>query len=485
MIIFAAQLSSIVSGLVFTLLLARNMTQQEYGIWANIFDLVGYFLLFNGLFPFWTLRFVARRKEGAAKTGLLANLIVFLASTTIYIVLAPSLTHAFSISGQYVPLYLIASFQIVNMHLIATLESILRARKPETIGYGLLIEEICKVALAYLFIVRLQQLFLGALLSLIISSSVQILYYLRLTSKDLREKIQWTCVKEWIKGSTANIYNAVGSQMATLPIILLFLLGGQAARGNYQAASTFSNMIAYSLSLSFALYPKLLAESNMKDVTLSLKTMLMFAIPLTTIVLSIPQSLLIILNIHYSEATPVLLLLATDAFVLLISQFYTSVILGTERLDEEAKIPLRKLLKSKIMKVFTLPYIQAAISIPTCLLVLTQFTTDRPANAAAYVTAINLATHTLVLLIQCFTIRTDIPIKIPWKNIGKYMVASGASAAVLYVLPHTTTLLFTFALAVVGAAVYAAILLPIDKEARKLVTGIWKELRNLAIKNKK
>jgi hypothetical protein len=205
----------------------------------------------------------------------------------------------------------------------------------------------------------------------------------------------------------------------------------------------------------------------------------MFAIPMTTIVLSIPQSLLTILNIHYNEATPILLLLAIDAFILLISQFYTSVIFGVEKLDEQAVIPMKKLAKSKIFKVFTLPYIQAAISVPATLYALTQLTAGQPVHAAVYVTAINLTAHTTILLIQYAMMHTAVPIRIPWKNIGKYILASAVTAAFLYILPDTTTLFLTLAIALAGAEVYLVTLLAIDKEARKIVTLIWKEIKSI------
>jgi O-antigen/teichoic acid export membrane protein len=479
-IIFAAQILSVITGLVFTLLLTRNMTKQEYGIWANIFDLVNYFLLLSGIFPFWAIRFIARGKQGAAKTGLLANLVISLISTTFYVALTPLLTGAFHIGGPYVLMYLIAFAQIINLHLILILESVLRATKPQAVGYGLLIEETTKLVLAYVLIIRLQQLFLGALLSIIIAAAVQTLFYISITRKELKQKIQWTYVREWLKGSTANLYNAVGSQLASTTIIMLFLLGGQEARGNYQAALTFANVIGYSLFLSYALYPKLLAENNLKDATSSLKTVLMFAIPITTIIMVTSPSLLIVLNIKYSEAQPILLLLAIDTFVLLLQQFYTSVIFGTEKLDEKATIPLRKLAGSKIFKVFTLPYLQAAISLPTTFIILTQFASGQPVLAAVYVTAINLAAHGMILLIQYAMMHNSVPIPIPWKNIAKYLLASAVAGAALSALPDTTTLTLTFATVLLGIAAYAAILLAIDREARTLVAAIWNEIKNIA-----
>ncbi len=338
--------------------------------------------------------------------------------------------------------------------------------------------------MAYVLIVGFQQLFLGALLSLIVGVSVQVIYYLTLTAGELKQKIQWTYAREWLKGSTVNLYNAIGTQLAAIPIILLFLLGSQAARGNYQAATTFAAMIGYALFLSYALYPKLLAENNMKDVTDSLKTVLMFAIPMTTIVLSIPDSLLTVLKVDYNQATPILLLLAVDAFILLITQFGTNVIFGAESLDEEATIPLRKLARSKIFKVFTLPYVQAAISIPTSLYVLSQFAGGQPVLAAVYVTAINLVAHTATMLIQYAMMHTSVPIKIPWMNIGKYALAATPAAVVLHMLPDVTTITLTVAEVATGAGIYMAILLTIDPEARKIVAEIWKELKNILRRGK-
>jgi O-antigen/teichoic acid export membrane protein len=476
-VIFAAQMISVITGLVFTLLLTRNMTRQEYGIWANIFDLIGYFLLLSGVFPFWTMRFVARHQQGAAKTGFMANLLVSLIFTFLYVSVAPFLTATFNIGPAYSTMYLIAGAQIVNMYLIVVLESILRSKRPQAIGYGLLIEEVCKIILAYIFIVRLQQLFLGALLSLIIAATVQLLFYLKLAAAELKSKIHWSYAREWLKGSTANLYNAVGNQLAAFTIILLFIYGGQAARGDFQAASTYSAAIGYPLFLAYALYPRLLTKNNPKEVTLTLKTILMFAIPMMTIIISLPQSLLTILNVRYYEATPILLLLAVDTFVVLISQFYSSVLFGVERLDEQATIPFGKLVKSKIFKVFSLPYIQAAIGIPTCFYFLSRYANGNSVLAAVFVIVINLGAHIAMLLIQYSIVRNSVSAAFPWRSTGKYVFASAIAAAFLYFIPDTTTLSLTLAVALAGSVIYASILLAIDEDARKIVAAIFKEVK--------
>jgi len=188
------------------------------------------------------------------------------------------------------------------------------------------------------------------------------------------------------------------------------------------------------------------------------------------------KSFLTILNVVYNVAWPILILLALDAIVLLLSQFYSSLLLGTERLDEEAKISLNKLVRSKMFKVFTLPYIQAAIVLPSAYYVLTQLAVSDSVQAVLYVTIINICAHLTTFLGLYVLMRKSVRIAVPWRSIGKYLFASAATATLLYFLPQTTTVLMTAGKAAAGVATYAALLLAIDAEARELVKQIWQEL---------
>lgn len=475
-IIFGAKLISVATGIGFTLLITRNTTSSDYGVWANIFDLIAYFAILATSIPFWTTRFVAHGKEGATKTGLVANLVIAVVSSACYLPLAFLITAAWGTSA-YLVIYLVATIQIINIHVITALEGSLRAMRPQAVGYGLLVEELTKVPLAYVLIVTLQQPLLGAMISIVAAVVVQTVYYLRILSGEFKQKVQWGYVKEWVRGSVANIYQAIGNQIAATVFLLLLSYGTPAARGNYQAAATIASIIAYSSFLSFALYPKLLAEGKMADVTASLKMVMMFAIPMTAGVLAIPDSFLIILDEPYVAATPILLLLALDAFVITLSQFYTNVLFGVERLDEEARIPFRQLVKSSIFKVFTLPYIHAAITLPTTIYVLANFAAGKSLDAAIYVTIINMTARFAMFLVLCLILRRLVKVAIPWKNIAKYIFAAGVMATVLYLFPHPTKITLTLFEVLVGTLIYGALLLAIDKDARTLVVDIFSEIR--------
>jgi len=479
-VIFAAQIISVATGLIFTLLLTRNMTEDQFGVWSNIFDLTAYFTVAVGLFPFWATRFVARKKEGAVKTGLAINLVLALVAMALYVPVVFPATMAFH-SEAFLAIYLIAAFQILNLYLINMLESCLRSTKPRTIGFGLLIEEVIKVSLALLFIVGFHQLFIGAIVSLVVGGALQIAFYIRLVAKDLRERIQWNYVAQWLKGSTVLIYNAVGNSLLSSVFILLLVLTpfGKQARGDYAAAVTFANVIGYASYLSYALYPKLISKGCSEDeVSLNFRTVLMFAIPLATVALAMPQSLLTILNVSYTESAPILQLLTVDAIVVIVSQFYGQCLMGAENLDQEGKISLRKLVRSKIFKVFSLPYIQAAIAVPSVYFALTQLAVSSSEQAALIVVAINILAHSVTFVGLCMLMHKSVRFSVAWRSIGKYVFAASVSAIVLLLLPNPTTLLLTLGKGALGIAVYGAILVAIDGEARKLIGQTLREIKN-------
>ena len=72
-VIFAAKMLSVMTGLVFQFMVAWSTTKEQYDIWFNVNDILAYFAILVGVAPFWVMRFVARGKEGATKTGFVCD----------------------------------------------------------------------------------------------------------------------------------------------------------------------------------------------------------------------------------------------------------------------------------------------------------------------------------------------------------------------------------------------------------------------------
>jgi len=476
-IIFSSQLLSVITGLIFTLLLTRTMSTELFGIWTNLFDYPAYFLIFSGVLPFWATRFIARGKEGTVKTGTSAQLLIAVVSTLAYLPAIFLISRAIG-TQVYLLIYLISALYIFNTYMIIVFESMLRSIRPQVIGYGLLIEELVKVGIALIVIVELKQVFLGAILALVISMLVQIIYYARLVADELKKKVNWSYIKEWLKGSPAIAFNAVGGVLLSFVFVLLFIYGGSDARAYYQVAFTFTNVIGYSSSLAFALYPVMLAKTCPENqIGESFKTVLMLAIPLATLTMVMSTSFLTILNISYSIAWPVLIVLAIDTLVVLMFNFYSSCLMGVEAFDEEGRISLRKLIKSKIFLVFGVAYIQAAIALPLTYYVLTHTVIAGPVQAAVDVVTILIFVHLSTLMGLYIFRRSSMKIPIAWKSIAKYIAASLLMGSVLFLLPTTTTLVSTIAKAIAGFLLYIGLLAAVDSQARQLIRLIFAEIK--------
>ncbi len=487
-VIFAAKLISVATGLIFQFMLGRAIAADspEYAIWGNINTILPYFTLLAGIVPFWVMRCVARGKEGATKTGLAVNLLFSVITTAAYLVIIPLfLPLLLSEAGVanpavYLPFYLIATVQIIEVYLIGLFEPCLQARTPQSVGYGLLLQQLFRVIIGYVIIVQLGQPLLGAVVSTIISFSVQAVYYFKLLSGELKQRIQWGYVKEWLKGSVLIIYSVVGGVIANFVFIMLFYYGSYSGMEVYYAALQIANVITYAGSISYALYPKLLTDRRGEDVTTSIKTVLMFALPMTVGAISLSSSYIVLLRpgiaTMYPGAEWVLVVLALDSLVTVVSGIYGSVLTGVETVDRE-RLSFKSLVRSKLFKFYSLSYVHFSITIPITYYILTTYALNQPVVAAFSVCLINSLVRFAMFLLLVIMVRGMFKVAVPWRSIAKYGLASAVMGAVLFLLPYTNRISTTLAWTVVGGIVYLAVVMAIDKEVRSLPKAALQEIK--------
>jgi len=486
-VIFAARLISVATGLIFQFMLGRAIAADspEYAIWGNINTVLPYFTLLAGIVPFWVMRCVARKKEGAIKTGLAINLLFSLITTAAYLVIIPlvlpSLLSEAGVSNPaiYLPFYLIVSVQIIEVYLMGLFESCLQARTPQSVGYGLILQQVFRVIIGYVLIVQLGQPLLGAVVSTIIAVSVQAVYYFKLLSGELKQRIQWGYVKEWLKGSVLIVYSVVGGVIANFVFIMLFYYGGFSSMDIYYAALQIANVITYAGSISFALYPKLLTDRRGEDVTTSMKTVLMFALPMTVGAISLSSSYIVLLRpgtAMYPGAEWVLVVLALDSLVTVVSGIYASVLSGVETVDRE-RLSFKSMVRSKLFRYYSLSYVHFAITIPITYYILTTYALHQPLMAAFSVCLINSLVRFAMFLLLVVMVRRIFKVPIPGRSIAKYSLASAVMGVVLFLLPYTNSISTTLAWTAVGGIVYLALLMALDKEARGLPKAVLQEIK--------
>jgi O-antigen/teichoic acid export membrane protein len=470
-IIFATKLISIAVSIASALMIANYLSQKELGVYGVFNFIVPYFTLLSGAISFWAMRFVARDKPGATKTGIAANTAIAIVATLAYLAMLPIIVPSFRLES-YVVVYVVTAAQVIEAYLIAVLEACLQAERPHFVGYGSLIGDVTQAVFTYIFVLQLQLGVLGVMLSVVIGFAIKTGFYFKTILKELQQKLQLGYVKEWLKGSTFNVYTIIGDRIASI----LFILLAQSTIGTsyYVASTQITNMIIYTTFLAFALYPKILAENRVDIATGSMKLVLMFAIPMTAAVITIPGSYLLFLKQdgEYVVAAPVLTILAIDALISVFSSLFTSVLYGIEKVDEKSEIPFKQVTRSRLFISFSLPYVHSAITLPAAFYALTYLARGDPLLVAGYLVGINAIGHFAMLLVVYRVLSKAVRINIPWRSIGKFTVSSAIMALALFAAHperRTTTLVLT----IVGAGVYFGLVLALDKETRNLARTLF------------
>ena len=86
LISFVFGISSVITGLIFTLIVTRNLTQTEFGTWSLIGGLTSYVLIINPIIAYWTTREIARGNK-IAKTSLLSSSSLSVLAVGIYLII--------------------------------------------------------------------------------------------------------------------------------------------------------------------------------------------------------------------------------------------------------------------------------------------------------------------------------------------------------------------------------------------------------------
>ena len=482
LVVFTSHVLSAFTGLAFTLMVSRSLSEVDFGVWQNTADLVFYFTVLDSVMPFWARRFVARGFEGSGKTGVFCNLALGSFMAVLYGLLVPVIMALMGVGGSYVLPYTLIAIQIFEMYAIRGIRSILHPKRPEAVGYGIMIKEGTKLLAAFFLVLQLQLGIIGAICSVIIAQVAQISFSSLVASRFVRGSFKPSYVREWLKGSFLPIYNFMGQRIPPFSLIILFSLAGEMARGYYGVAQAIGTVILYTSFLAYALYPRLLAEGSSsksgrgsEDVEKSLRLVLMFAIPMTVGAMLLSDLLTAILKVSYQAAWLVLTALAPYYALRALSAVFEAVVSGSERVDAKAKIPARELVKTRLFKLYTLPYIYGTIMVGLSLLLLPSAgdALDASLRLAFLFTGSSIASTLTTYALA----RRSLAFRFPLDTLAKCLIASSVMAIPLIALPHTPLRLYwTGTLVAIGALTYMSVLLAIDHEARYLLKALLKAL---------
>ena len=473
---FLAQISRLATGLLFAILITRNLSVIEFGIW----NIIGS-LLVIGIFPasilgYWFFRYTARDVH-IAKTGVAVTSLFSIFGIVIFFIAANFFVAEFE---KLMPIFLFAAIQIPTSSLISSLSEISRAKKPEIVGYSLFIFEISKVSIAALAVYLFDLTLLEAIIVIILAQIIHVITLAVFTRDELKKLVEFENIKRILRTLWLPIYAHSWNLLHNSDILIVSLFTSSFPLiAAFKVVFIFSTILEHGRQLVIPLGTQLLRGGKESHVLITTKLMLTFTIPLAIGIFILAKPLLFMLNPEYASSEIILQIVLIYSFTIVISTIFETILGGTERVDFNPKAKSSDLLKSNLFKVPSLNLIRTiAYLVALTILILYSTTQEMHIIEIGIIWAIiMLATNIPIMFIKIKWSLKRMDFIVPWRNIGKYCISGGIMAVVLIFIRDlltydTKVTVFVpqlLGIALISILVYFGILLSIDSETRKLL----------------
>lgn len=483
---FVVGIASVVTGLIFTLIVTRQLTQEEFGTWGLIGSLTAYALIFRPVVAYWNTREIARGEE-SGKTAFMSSGIFGLIAIIIYLLIAYIFGNQIDVNLE---ILLFAVILIPGEYVRSVLVGISHGYRPQNEEFGIVGFEFSKIILALFLIFVLDLGLTGAIIATAISTLVGITILLIKTFEKIKGKLKKDYLKKWLKFFWLPIYPNI-SQIINVSDIAAFsiITGSVYGLAYWSAAMTVSRIVNHSLKIGKGVYPKLLEGGRREYFQENMTYIFYFAFPMAAISLVFAKPALFALNPLYEIAFPVVIFLVPMIFLRMLNELFSQALRGIEKVDVKENSTFRDYIKSKLFYVPTLRNIQRAgylIILVGVLLSITSFTTSQVELVMVW-SIVALITQIPLTFFLYRMIKREFSPKLAYKNIIKYFIAS------LLVFSLTSLLMeqyleykesiFEFLpeflkFVVLGVISYLVLTYIIDSKTKKLFKSIIKEIKS-------
>ena len=162
---------SVFTGTLFTLIITRTVSPEEYGTWGLILGLITYVSLISPIVSYWSTRDTARNVQ-SGKTAILSSMLLSIGAVSIYILISYLMGNYTSVEKNVL---LFAAILIPITFLNGILAAINLGWKPHAISYGTLAYGISSIPLALFLIYYLDFGVAGIIISVFLANIASIL----------------------------------------------------------------------------------------------------------------------------------------------------------------------------------------------------------------------------------------------------------------------------------------------------------------------
>ena len=483
---FFVAIITVIASSIFTLILTRTLSQEEFGIWGLIGGITQYVIVFGAIVTFWSTRDIARKIE-SGKTAILGNMILSVVAVILYVVISYFLGNQAKIDLN------ILFFSVVlipMMFLTGILTSITLGWKPHVISYGLLAFGISQILFAMVFVYYLDLGVLGIIIANFLSHTINALILFKYSKHKISNQFNYNYFKKWLKLSWIPLYPWLATIFGALEIAIFTVITGSVmGLAIWTAVIAISAMITRVSTISWAVYPKLLGDTDTHYLRDNMSLLFFFNFLMTGLIITFAKPALYALNPIYAHAFPVVVILAINSFFVVLTTISIQNLGGIENIDLNEKATLRNYIHSKLFYPHTLRFIQTLIFVPILIVGLYFLINSNHSDIDLLIfwSVITLFTHLPVSIYLLFKMTKTLNFKLDSKLIIKYFVIGICSFVSIFVITENYLLytadIFSFLpnfllFLVIGVSFYLILAYMTDKNTRHLATSIIKEIKS-------
>ena len=360
-------LISIITGLVFTLVVAREFTQNELGTWALLGSLIGYASFLQPTIAYWTTREIARGHK-TGKTAFYTSGMISGVGILIFLIVAYAIG---SVTTEDSTILFFAVLLIPVQFIWNILMAISLGHKPQIGDYGFLIQELIKIPFVFLFVYFFQMGIQGVILAVVASLCVSNVFLIVKNREKITGVFDKSIIKWWLRHSWIPSYPRLSKIVFETDIIIFTIITGSAFGLSYWIVSkSVAAIVGHSNRINKALYPKLLQGGRKEFFQESMVKFFYFAFPLCAISIIFSQAGLFALNPIYVSASPIVITLVFAGFIASFTKLLNNSLKGIETVDTNRNASTRDYLRSKLFYLPTLGLIKRSIYIVLLVIML-------------------------------------------------------------------------------------------------------------------
>ncbi|MDW8033754.1 MAG: hypothetical protein RMI79_02205 [Nitrososphaerota archaeon] len=482
---FASRIVSVATGLMFTILVTRRLSEDLFGTWQFYLSLLNYFVVPSSIVNYWLTRDMGRGRK-VARSGIVFSGTISMISAILFVFISPIFRENVNVDVQTL---LAFTLWIIIMCCASSLEAICNGIQPQTVGYGVIVFEVSKVIFGAFLVGYLKYSLFGAVLSIDLALVIQVLFYLFRISKHLKEKLSLRDIERWLKTSWIPLISILPWLVFLQDAVVITLMSGSLLPIAYiRAANIFTGVISFSGTLAAGLYPKLLSGGSGKDIEESFELVLLFLVPMVFGQLILAEPILYILRKEYAFTYNVLRILVISSAISTIKGIFSTIILGIEKADVNENISWRSLVKSYLIKI-PLAELFGSVAYVLMISIITSILRkfDSPILISLSTVACLLIVNISLLFYYMKVSRRFITFSLNLKRVAKFLLSALIMVMMILVFyPESAkseqifaVLLYLMPVILIAVLVYFAVLLLIDVESRELFKKVFKTLKIL------